>query len=99
MMAIPGASESESSSTEYLIRFINYYLICMPQKYNMKKLSGSLMLVVSVLLIQAQERTLTGTVKTNTGQPVEKATVHLVNTMFSNATNANGSFSIPFIPR
>ena len=71
----------------------------MPQKYNMKKLSGSLMLVVSVLLIQAQERMLTGTVKTNTGQPVEKSTVHLVNTMFSNATSTNGSFSIPLIPR
>src|SRR5687767_1237253 len=71
----------------------------MPQKYNMKELQGIWILMVMVFSLQAQERTLTGSVKTNTGQPVEKASIHLVNTTFSNTTETNGGFTINNIPR
>ena len=71
----------------------------MPQKYNMKELQGIWILMLVVVSLHAQERTLTGTVKTNTGQTVDKASVHLVNTPFSNTTGINGNFSINQIPR
>ena len=71
----------------------------MAQKYNMKKLSGIWILMFIAGVLHAQERTLTGLVKTNTGQPLEKASVHLVNTAFNNSTDVNGTFTINYIPR
>lgn len=65
----------------------------------MKKLSAIWMMVLAVLSLSAQNRTLTGTVKTNTGQPVDRASLHIVNTALTSATAVNGSFTINYIPK